>query len=59
MTNIYNKINIMAKAAKGATSSSSKISKGKKKRPGVHSKCKTSVSKNAKNYMKKSVGQGK
>jgi len=48
----------MAKAAKGATSSSSKISKGKKKRPGVHSKCKTSVSKNAENYMKKSVGQG-
>jgi hypothetical protein len=47
----------MAKASQ-TSSSSSKISKGKKKRPGVHSKCKTSVSKNAKNYKKKSVGQG-
>lgn len=47
----------MAKAAQ-SSSSSSKISKGKKKRPGVHSKCKTSVSKNAKHYQKKNVGQG-
>ena len=46
----------MAKAVKTVTST--KISKGKKKRPRVHSKCKTSSSKNAKNYKKKSVGQG-
>jgi hypothetical protein len=46
----------MAKAVK--TASSTKVSKGKKKRPGVHSKCKSSVSKNAKNYKKQNVGQG-
>ena len=46
----------MAKAVK--TASSSKISKGKKKRPGIHSKNKSSVSKNAKNYKKQNVGQG-
>ena len=49
----------MAKAAKGATSSSSKISKGKKKRPGVHSKAKTSSLKSSKNYKKLYRGQGK
>jgi hypothetical protein len=47
----------MAKATKQSTSSV-RIAKSKKKRPGVHSKCKSSVSKNAKNYKKKSVGQG-
>ena len=47
----------MAKATKTA-STSLKVSNGKKKRPGVHSKKKSSVSKNAKNYKKKSVGQG-
>ena len=47
----------MAKAVKTA-SSSSKISKGRKKRPGIHSKNKSSVSKNAKNYKKQNVGQG-
>lgn len=31
----------------------------KKKRPGVHSKTKTSVSKNATHYKKKYKGQGK
>ena len=31
----------------------------KKKRPGIHSKCKSSVSKNSKNYKKAYVGQGK
>ena len=31
----------------------------KKKRPGIHSKCKNSVSKNSKNYKKAYVGQGK
>jgi hypothetical protein len=31
----------------------------KRKRPGVHSKCKTSNSKNSKHYKKKYRGQGK
>ena len=31
----------------------------KKKRKGIHAKSKTSVSKNAKNYVKKYRGQGK
>lgn len=31
----------------------------KKKRPGVHSKCRTSNSKNSKFYVKKYRGQGK
>ena len=31
----------------------------KKKRPGVHSKCKTSNSKNSINYKKKYKGQGR
>lgn len=31
----------------------------KKKRPGVHSKCRTSNSKNSKLYVKKYHGQGK
>ena len=31
----------------------------KKKRPGVHSKCRTSNSKNSKHYKKKYRGQGK
>ena len=34
-------------------------SKTKKKRPGVHSKTRTSISKNAKHYKKKYRGQGK
>lgn len=35
------------------------LSKPKKKRPGVHSKSKTSKSKNSKNYVKAYVSQGK
>jgi hypothetical protein len=35
------------------------IRKPKKKRPGVHSKCKTSKLKSSKNYAKAYVGQGK
>ena len=31
----------------------------KKKRPGVHSKCKTSNSKNSIHYKKKYIGQGR
>tara|TARA_R100001480_G_scaffold42475_1_gene55237 strand:+ start:190 stop:336 length:147 start_codon:yes stop_codon:yes gene_type:complete len=33
--------------------------KKKKKRPGVHAKCKTSKLKNSKNYTKKYRGQGR
>ncbi len=33
--------------------------KVKKKRPGVHSKCKTSNSKNSIHYKKKYIGQGR
>ncbi len=47
----------MAKTTK-QTSTSVRIAKSKKKRPGVHSKKKSSNSKNSKNYTKKSVGQG-
>jgi hypothetical protein len=50
----------MAKAQSKSTSVSVGIKKSKKKRPGRHSKCKTSKLKNSKNYFKKkSVGQGK
>jgi len=35
------------------------ISQGKKRRKGVHSKCKTSKLKNSKHYMKKYKGQGR
>ena len=37
----------------------SHTSKTKKKRPGVHAKTRTSVSKNAKHYKKRYKGQGK
>ena len=45
--------------AKAAPSSSTRLKSPNKKRPGVHSKKKSSVSKNAKNYKKKNIGQGK
>ena len=45
----------MARRATGYTHTSAK----RKKRPGVHSKCKTSNSKNSKFYKKKYRGQGK
>jgi len=44
--------------AKQTTSTGIKNKSSKKKRPGIHSKKKTSVSKNAKHYKKKKVGQG-
>ena len=47
----------MAKAK--SNSSSSLLKKVPKKRPGTHSKKKTSKSKNSKNYKKAYVGQGK
>lgn len=47
----------MAKKASSAVSS--KHSVAKKKRKGVHAKSKNSNSKNATNYVKKNVGQGK
>lgn len=47
----------MAKATKTSTTSV-KVGNGKKKRPGVHSKKKTSKLKTSKNYKKKTVGQG-
>lgn len=41
------------------TSVKSFIKKSRKKRPGVHAKCKNSVSKRSKNYKKKYCGQGR
>jgi len=47
-------------AAKKASSSGSKLNKKtQKKRPGVHSKSKSSKLKSSKNYLKKYCGQGK
>jgi hypothetical protein len=46
----------MAKAQ--STNVSARIEKPKKKRPNVHSKCKSSKLKKSKNYLKKGVGQG-
>lgn len=41
------------------TTTNVKLSKPKRKRPGIHAKSKTSKLKNSKNYVKKkSVGQG-
>lgn len=44
---------------KSLDSSKSHIRKAKKKRPGIHSKCRTSVSKNSKHYRKAYRAQGK
>jgi len=49
----------MATIAKKQTSVASVTAKSKKKRPGVHSKKKTSKLKSSKNYRKLSRGQGK
>ena len=51
-----NKIFIMAKKAISTTTA--KVFKPKKKRPGVHSKSKSSKCKNSKLYLKKNHGQG-
>jgi hypothetical protein len=48
----------MAAAKVKSSSTSTKIDKPKKKRPGVHSKCKTSKLKSSKNYKKLYKGQG-
>lgn len=45
--------------AKQTSSTSVRLAKAKTKRKGVHSKKKASVSKNAKHYLKRNVGQGK
>ena len=44
--------------AKGTTAISF-VRKPKRKRPGIHSKCRASRSKSAKNYVKLYKGQGK
>ena len=49
----------MAKPQSKSASVSVRIEKPKKKRPKVHSKCKSSKLKNSKNYLKKNVGQGR
>jgi hypothetical protein len=45
--------------AKSSNTSSGKLEKSKVKRPGIHSKCKTSKSKKSKHYKKSYKGQGK
>jgi hypothetical protein len=44
--------------ANAKTNESTKLKKPKKRNPGVHSKKRSSNSKNAKYYKKKNVGQG-
>lgn len=48
----------MAKVG-SSSNSSVKLDKPKIKRPGIHSKTKTSKLKNSKNYFKKNKGQGR
>lgn len=45
--------------AKGSISSNNVVRSKRKKRPGVHSKCKNSKLKKSRNYAKKYIGQGK
>lgn len=54
-SSIYHKNKIMAKQTQNSTA---KIAKPKKKRPGVHSKSKSSKLKGSKLYTKKYKGQG-
>ncbi len=49
----------MAKQQSKSTNVSVKIEKPKKRRAGIHSKCKSSKLKRSKNYTKKYRGQGK
>jgi hypothetical protein len=49
----------MAKLAKAAASVSSRAAKPKKKRPGVHAKCKTDSNKKSKHWKKPYRGQGR
>jgi len=44
---------------KSSDSSKNHIKRARKKRPGIHSKCKSSVSKNAKHYKKPYKSQGR
>mgnify|MGYP006958840376 CR=1 FL=1 len=44
--------------AKQTNTTTGRIKKSRKKRPGIHSKCKSSKLKNSKNYLKKDKGQG-
>lgn len=47
----------MAKAK--STGGGSLVKKSRKKRPGIHSKKRSSKSKNSKNYIKSYIGQGR
>jgi hypothetical protein len=49
----------MAKQQSKSSNVSVKIEKPKKRRAGIHSKCKSSKLKKSKNYVKKYRGQGK
>jgi hypothetical protein len=49
----------MAAAKTKVSSTTTKIEKPRRKRPGVHSKCKTSKLKSSKNYKKLYRGQGR
>lgn len=49
----------MAKAKQSQSTSSVKITKPKRKRPGIHAKSQSSKLKKSKNYVKKYKGQGK
>ena len=51
------KFKVMAKGSKGG-SGTSVLKKTTKKRPGIHSKSKSSKIKSSKNYKKKNIGQG-
>lgn len=44
--------------AKAKTNESIKLVKTKKRNPGIHSKKRSSTSKNTKHYFKKNIGQG-
>ena len=57
MLYLFKKKVIMAKAKQ--TSTVTRIERATKKRPGVHSKCKSSKLKSSKNYKKRYAGQGK
>ena len=49
----------MAAAKTKVSSTPTKVEKPRRKRPGVHSKCKTSKLKSSKNYKKLYRGQGR
>lgn len=49
----------MAKAAKTSTSTATRVAKPKRKRPGVHAKCKNDSNKRGKHWSKPYRGQGR